>query len=191
MTALTPGTWNLDATHTDVDFTVRHAGISKVRGTFNAVEGTLVVAEDATASNVNITIDANSIDTGQADRDGHIKGNDFFDTETHPNITFVSTEVRANGNEPQEFTLVGDLTIKGVTQRVELDAEFGGQTVDAFGMTRAGFEATGEISRKDFGITWNAPLQSAAGGVLVSDTVKIQIDASFVLPQEEGAGAEA
>ncbi|VXB96825.1 YceI family protein [Citricoccus sp. K5] len=189
MTALTPGTWNLDATHTDVDFTVRHAGISKVRGTFNAVEGSLVVADDATASNVNITIDANSVDTGQPDRDAHIKAADFFETEAHPNMTFVSTEVRAAGNDPQEFTLVGNLTIKGVTNPVELKAEFGGQTVDAFGMTRAGFEAAGEISRKDFGITWNAPLQAAAGGVLVSDAVKIQIDASFVLPAEEGAQA--
>lgn len=187
MTALTPGNWNLDATHTDVDFTVRHAGISKVRGTFNAVEGSLVVAEDATASNVNITIDANSIDTGQPDRDGHIKSADFFETEAHPNMTFVSTELR--GDAGSEFTLAGNLTIKGVTQPVELKAEFGGQTVDAFGMTRAGFEATGEISRKEFGITWNAPLQAAAGGVLVSDAVKIQIDASFVLPSEEGAQA--
>jgi polyisoprenoid-binding protein YceI len=187
MTALTPGTWNLDATHTDVDFTVRHAGISKVRGTFNAVEGSLVVGDDATASNVNVTIDANSVDTGQPDRDAHIKAADFFETEAHPNMTFVSTEVR--GNAGGEFTLVGDLTIKGITQRVELDAEFGGQTVDAFGMTRAGFEAKGELSRKDFNITWNAPLQAAAGGVLVSDNVKIQIDASFVLPSEESAQA--
>ncbi|QCU76819.1 YceI family protein [Citricoccus sp. SGAir0253] len=189
MTALTPGTWNLDPTHTDVDFTVRHAGISKVRGTFKAVEGTLVVGEDAQAHNVNVTIAAGSIDTGQPDRDAHITSADFFETETHPNITFVSTEVRPQGNDLQEFTLVGDLTIKGVTQRVELEAEFGGQTVDAFGMTRAGFEAKGEISRKEFGITWNAPLQAAAGGVLVSDAVKIQIDASFVLPSEEGAQA--
>ncbi len=189
MTALTPGTWNLDATHTDVDFTVRHAGISKVRGTFNAVEGSLVVGEDAQAHNVNITIDAASIDTGQPDRDGHIRSGDFFETEAHPHITFVSTEVRAEGNDLAEFVLVGDLTIKGNTQRVELKAEFGGQTVDAFGMTRAGFEATGEISRKEFDITWNAPLQAAAGGVLVSDAVKIQIDASFVLPAEEGAQA--
>ncbi len=189
MTALTPGTWNLDPTHTDVDFTVRHAGISKVRGTFNAVEGSLVVGDDATASNVNVTIDANSVDTGQPDRDAHIKAADFFETEAHPNMTFMSTEVRADSKDPQEFTLVGDLTIKGITQRVELEAEFGGQTVDAFGMTRAGFEAKGEISRKDFNITWNAPLQAAAGGVLVSDNVKILIDASFVLPSEESAQA--
>ncbi|MGM7666929.1 YceI family protein [Microbacterium sp. A93] len=187
MTAMTPGTWNLDATHTDVDFTVRHAGISKVRGTFNAVEGALVVGEDHNASSVKVTIDANSIDTGQPDRDGHIKSADFFETEAHPNMIFESTEVR--GDAAGEFTLVGQLTIKGVSQPVELKAEFGGQTIDAFGMTRAGFEATGEISRKEFNINWNAPLQAAAGGVLVSDTVKIQIDASFVLPAEEGAQA--
>lgn len=189
MTALTPGTWNLDPAHSDVDFTVRHAGISKVRGTFTSVEGTLVVGENPAESSVNVTIDVASADTGQADRDNHLKSADFFDAENHPVMTFSSTEVRAAGNDPQEFTLVGELTIKGVTRRVELAAEFGGQTVDAFGMTRAGFEATGEISRKDFGITWNAPLQAAAGGVLVSDNVKILIDASFVLPAEEGAQA--
>ena len=189
MTAMTPGTWTLDATHTDVDFTVRHAGISKVRGTFNAVEGTLTVAEDHTASAVSVTIDASSIDTGQPDRDGHIKSADFFETETHPTMVFESTEVRPGSDGMEEFTLVGNLTLKGITRPVELKAEFGGQTVDAFGMTRAGFEATGEISRKDFNITWNAPLQAAAGGVLVSDNVKILIDASFVLPAEEGAQA--
>lgn len=180
MATLTPGTWNLDATHTDVSFTVRHAGISKVRGTFTAVEGTLTVNEQFTASAVDITIDMGSINTGEPNRDGHVKGEDFFDVENNPTMRFVSTEVRGEGDE---FTLVGNLTIKGQTHPVELEAEFGGQTVDAFGATRAGFEAKGEISRKDFDITWNAPLQAAAGGVLVSDKVKIEIDAAFVLPE--------
>lgn len=183
MSTMTPGTWNLDPTHTDVSFTVRHAGISKVRGSFTAVEGTLTVDDAFAASSVDITIDMASVSTGQADRDAHVKGEDFFNVEQHPTMRFVSTEVTADA-DAEEFTVIGDLTIKGVTRRVELDAEFGGQTVDAFGMTRAGFEAKAEISRKDFDINWNAPLQNAAGGMLVSDKVKIEIDASFVLPSE-------
>lgn len=186
MTTLTPGIWNLDPTHTDVAFTVRHAGISKVRGTFTAVEGSLTADQSFAASSVDITIDMASINTGEPNRDGHVKGEDFFDVEKNPTMRFVSTEVRGEG---EEFTLMGELTIKGITRPIELEAEFGGQTVDAFGMTRAGFEAKGEISRKEFDITWNAPLQSAAGGVLVSDKVKIEIDASFVLPGEDAAQA--
>ncbi|WP_248126043.1 YceI family protein [Micrococcus lacusdianchii] len=176
MTQVTPGTWNLDASHTEVGFTVRHAGISKVRGTFQAVSGTLTVADDFTASSADITVDMESIDTKDAHRDGHLRGEDFFDVEKHPTMTFRSTEVRDVDGE--EFVLVGDLTVRGTTRQIELQAELGGQTTDPFGTTRAGFAATGEISRKEFGLTWNAALE--AGGVLVGDKVKIEIDAEFV-----------
>ena len=180
MRAITPGTWNLDAAHSDVDFVVRHAGISKVRGTFHAVEGQLVIAEEFTQSSVEVTVDVASISTKNEGRDGHLRSADFFDVEQFPTMTFRSTEVRG---EPEEFTLVGELTLHGVTQTVELEAEFGGQDKDPFGVTRVGFEATGEISRKDFGLTWNAATE--AGGVLVSDKVKLEIGAAFVLSEAD------
>ena len=176
MAQITPGTWTLDAAHSEVGFSVRHAGISKVRGTFQTVTGELQVAEDFAQSSTAVTVDMTSVDTKNADRDGHLKGEDFFDVENHPEMTFRSTEVRDVDGE--EFVLVGDLTIRGTTRPVELTAELGGQAVDPFGTTRVGFEATGEISRKDFGLTWNAALE--AGGVLVGDKVKIEIAAEFV-----------
>lgn len=180
MAQITTGTWNLDPAHSDVDFVVRHAGISKVRGTFHAVEGQLVIAEQFTQSSVDVTVDVASISTKNEGRDAHLRSADFFDVEQFPTMTFRSTEVRG---EPEEFTLVGELTLHGVTQTVELEAEFGGQDKDPFGATRVGFEATGEISRKDFGLTWNAATE--AGGVLVSDKVKLEIGAAFVLPEAD------
>lgn len=176
---LTTGTWTLDPAHTDVDFVVRHAGISKVRGTFGDVSGELVLADDFTASSVEATIGVASIDSGNEQRDGHLRSADFFDVEQFPQMTFRSTGV--TGTE-ESFTLSGELTLHGVKRSVELQAELGGQAVDAFGATRVGFEARGEISRKEFGLTWNAALE--AGGVLVSDAVKLEISAAFVLPQE-------
>lgn len=182
MAELTAGTWNLDPSHSEVGFSVRHAGISKVRGTFNEFDGTLTVGENLQDSKVEANIVLNSIDTRDETRDGHLRSADFFDIENHPKMTFVSTGAKDLGGD--EFTLIGELSLLGVTKEVELDVEAGGQVVDAFGMTRAGFEASTEISRKDFGITWNAALES--GGVLVGDKVKIVIDGSFVLPGEEG-----
>ncbi len=180
MAQITTGTWNLDPAHSDVDFVVRHAGISKVRGTFAAVEGVLVVAEDFNASSVEVTVDVASINTKNEGRDQHLRSGDFFDVEQFPTMTFRSTEVRGAA---EEFTLVGELTLHGVTRTVELEAELGGQDVDPFGTTRVGFEAKGEISRKDFGLTWNAATE--AGGVLVSDKVKLEIGAAFVLPEAD------
>ncbi|MEX3565289.1 YceI family protein [Micrococcus endophyticus] len=180
MAQITTGTWNLDPAHSDVDFVVRHAGISKVRGTFAAVEGTLVVAEYFNASSVEVTVDVASINTKNEGRDQHLRSGDFFDVEQFPTMTFRSAEVRGAA---EEFTLVGELTLHGVTRTVELEAEFGGQDVDPFGATRVGFEAKGEISRKDFGLTWNAATE--AGGVLVSDKVKLEIGAAFVLPEAD------
>lgn len=180
MSTITTGTWNLDPAHSDVDFVVRHAGISKVRGTFAAVEGRLVVAEDFNSSTVEVTVDVASINTKNDGRDQHLRSADFFDVEQFPTMTFRSTEVRGDA---EDFTLVGELTLHGVTRTVELEAELGGQDVDPFGATRVGFEAKGEISRKDYGLTWNAATE--AGGVLVSDKVKLEIGAAFVLPQAD------
>lgn len=179
VTAPTTGAWTLDPAHTDVDFVVRHAGISKVRGSFGDVSGELTVAEDFAASAVSVEIAVASVESGNEQRDGHLRSAEFFDAEQFPTMTFRSTSVTGT---PESFTLAGDLTLHGVTRPVELQAELGGQAVDAFGATRVGFEARGELSRKEFGLTWNAALE--AGGVLVSDTVKLEISAAFVLPQE-------
>ena len=180
MNAITTGTWNLDPAHSDVDFVVRHAGISKVRGTFHAVDGQLTAAEDFNQSAVEVTVDVTSISTKNDTRDQHLRSADFFDVEQFPTMTFRSTQVSGT---PDEFTLVGELTLHGVTRTVELEGELGGQDKDAFGMTRVGFEAKGEISRKDFGLTWNAATE--AGGIMVSDKVKLEIGAAFVLPEAD------
>ena len=177
LTALTPGTWTLDPSHTDIGFSVRHAGISKVRGQFTAAEATLTVAEDFAASRVEASVQTASFDSGDENRDGHVKGEDFFAVETYPQMTFVSTGISGAG---ESFKLTGDLTIKDTTRPVTFDVEFGGQAVDPFGATRAGFEATTKISRKEFGITWNAALE--AGGVMVSDKVRIDLDVEFTAP---------
>jgi len=174
-TGLTTGTWAVDASHTEAAFTVRHAGISKVRGTVAVTEGTVVVGEDLASTSVSVTLDPSTVTTGDANRDGHLKSGDFFDVEKFGQWTFVSTEIRGAGSE---YVIVGDLTIHGVTQSVELDTEFNGTAVDPFGNTRAGFEATVAISRKDFGLVWNAALE--AGGVLVGDKVTIALDVSII-----------
>jgi polyisoprenoid-binding protein YceI len=174
---LTPGTWNLDQSHTEVGFTVRHAGISKVRGQFTQAEGTLVVGESLEASSVQAVVKTASFDSNDDNRDAHVKGEDFFNVEQFPHMTFNATGVEGS---PEEFKLAGELTIKETTLPVVFDVEFGGMAVDPFGATRAGFSATTQISRKQFGITWNAALE--AGGVLVGDKVTINVDAAFVLP---------
>lgn len=177
---LTAGTWNLDASHSEVGFSVRHAGISKVRGSFTEFDATLTIGESLADSSVEATVQIASVSTKDANRDAHLKSADFFDAEQFPTMTFKSTGTKGDADE---FVLIGDLTIRGVTKQVELETELGGQAVDAFGATRVGFSASTTISRKEFGITWNAALE--AGGVLVSDKVKIEIDASFVLPTVE------
>ena len=176
---LTPGTWTLDPAHTEVGFSVRHAGISKVRGQFTEVEATLVVRESLAASSVESIVKMASFDSNHKDRDAHVKGPDFFDAEQFPHMTFTATDVQGT---PENFSLSGKLTIKETTKPVTFDVEFGGVAVDPFGATRAGFSATTQISRKEFGITWNAALE--AGGVLVGDKVTITIDAAFVLPAQ-------
>ena len=169
------GTWTIDASHSSVGFSATHAMVTKVRGTFDEFEGTVVVngREDIVAD---VTIQTASVDTRQEGRDQHLRSADFFDVEQFPTMTFHSTGVRVKNDE--KFTLLGDLTIKGVTKPVELKVEAGGVATDAYGNLRAGFEGDVAISRKDWGLTWNVALE--AGGWLVSDKIKISLDVSLI-----------
>jgi polyisoprenoid-binding protein YceI len=180
LNGLVPGSWTFDPAHSEVGFSVRHAGISKVRGTFTEADAQLTVGEQVEDSTLTATVQMASIDTKNADRDAHVRSADFFDVEQHPTMTFTSTSVAVAG---EELTITGELTIKGTTRTVELATEFNGVVVDPFGVTRGGFSAETTISRKDFGITWNAALE--AGGVLVSDKVTITLDVAFTAPQED------
>lgn len=175
---LTTGTWNIDPAHTTVGFTVRHLGLSKVRGRFDDVGGALVVGDDLSSTSVNTEIGLASVATGNSDRDGHLQSSDFFNTETNPKMTFVSTAISGDG---ENYTMTGDLTLNGHTQPVELDVEFFGTSPNpADQSTRAGFSATGWLSRKDFGIEFNMPL----GGdkVMISDKVALELDVQVVAP---------
>ncbi|WP_263118887.1 YceI family protein [Cellulomonas sp. RIT-PI-Y] len=174
-TGLVAGTWNIDPSHTEASFTVRHAGISKVRGTVAVTGGAITVGDDLELSAVSATLDPSTITTGDAGRDGHLKSGDFFDVEKFGEWTFTSTSVTGDG---EDYVVTGDLTIHGVTKSVELAVEFGGAATDPFGNQRAGFSATLPISRKDFDLTWNAALET--GGVLVSDKVNIALEVSAI-----------
>jgi polyisoprenoid-binding protein YceI len=170
------GTWTIDPLHSEVGFSVRHMMVSKVRGKFSKFSGELVTAENPLASSVTAEIDLSSIDTGAEQRDGHLRSPDFFDTENHPVMTYRSTGIRAKGDG---YVLDGDLTLKGVTKDVPLALELNGFGPDPYGGTRAGFTATGEINRQDFGVTWNAAMEH--GGVVVSDKVTIHLEVEAVL----------
>lgn len=175
---LSTGTWAADASHTTIGFTVRHLGLAKVRGRFDGVEASLVVGPDLGSSSVTATIDMSTVSTGNTDRDGHLQSSDFFNAEANPTMTFTSTSISGAG---EEFALTGDLTINGVTHTVELDVEFFGTSVFPMDQsTRAGFSATGAISRKDYGIEFNMPL----GGdkVMISDKVALELDVQVVAP---------
>jgi len=166
------GTWTIDPAHTRLGFIARHAMVTKVRGTFEDVAGTLVIdAANPSGSTAHVSVQLASVNTGSADRDAHLRSPDFFDVEVNKEMTFASTTVKQDGDE---FIMVGDLTIKGVTRTIELELEPTGVVTDPFGQVRAGFEGEAELSRKDFGLTWNVALE--AGGVLVSDKIKIQLD---------------
>lgn len=169
------GTYQIDASHSELGFTVRHTGIAKVRGRFTGVEGTFTVAEPFSDSRVDVTIDAASVSTGNEQRDAHLTSPDFWDAATRPTWNFVSTGVQGEG---EEFTLLGDLTINGVTRPVELAVEYNGAANGPDGVLRTGFSATGEISRKDFGLTWNVALEG--GGLLVGDNVKLSLEIEAV-----------
>jgi polyisoprenoid-binding protein YceI len=172
------GTWQIDAVHSDVSFSVRHMMVSKVKGRFGSFSGTIVTAENPLESKVTAEIDATSIDTNQGQRDAHIKSADFFEVEKYPTITFTSTSVAPAGDD---FIVQGDLTIKGNTKSVPLKLELNGFGPDAYGGTRAGFTATTEISRKEFGVDIDMPMDG--GGVVVGDKVTITLEIEAVLDQ--------
>jgi polyisoprenoid-binding protein YceI len=171
------GTWTLDPAHTRIGFSTKHAMVTTVRGQFNEFEGTATVdPANPSASTVSVTIKVDSIDTRSADRDGHLRSADFFDAETYPEITFVSTGVELVDGATWRIT--GDLTIKGVSKPVSIDFEYAGTARDPFGNLRAGFEGSVVVNRKDWDLSWNAALET--GGVLVSDKVKLEFEVSAI-----------
>jgi polyisoprenoid-binding protein YceI len=176
-TAPSTGTYTIDPTHSRIGFVARHAVVTKVRGSFDEFEGSgFFDAEHPERSHLNLTIQAASIDTRNADRDAHLRSNDFFAMDTHPTITFASTAIEIGAGATYRVT--GDLTIKGVTLPVTLDVELAGTVVDPWGNTRLGLEGSTVINRKDWGVNWNAALD--AGGVLVSEKVTLELEISAV-----------
>jgi polyisoprenoid-binding protein YceI len=171
LTGLSAGTWTIDPTHTEVGFVARHLMVSKVRGAFTDVSGTVAVGDELSASRAEVVIRTASVATGTPDRDAHLRSGDFLDVDAYPEMTFVSTSFDGE-------TLVGDLTIKGVTKSVSVDLEYAGSAVDPFDNTRVGFEGATVINRKDWGVEWNAPLET--GGVLVGDKVTLEFDISAI-----------
>jgi polyisoprenoid-binding protein YceI len=172
------GTWAIDPVHSEVGFSARHFGVSKVKGRFDKFEGTFVTGEDPLSSSVSATIDATSINTNQEQRDAHIRSADFFHVEEHPTLTFTSTGIKDDGGD---YLLEGDLTIRGVTKPVALKLEVNGFGPDAYGGTRAGFTATGDINRSDFGVSFNGPIPGVPGGVIVSEKIGITLEIEGVL----------
>jgi polyisoprenoid-binding protein YceI len=170
------GSWDLDPSHTRIGFSARHAMVTTVRGQFGEFSGHLTLDGSAPADSVaELTVQTASIDTGNTDRDAHLRSGEFLDVDSEPTMTFHSTAVRADRSN---FVLLGDLTIRGTTRPVEIVVEPTGVATDPFGNVRAGFEGRAVISRKDFGLTWNVALE--AGGVLVSDKVTIVLDVSAI-----------
>jgi len=170
------GDYTLDVAHTRLGFSARHAMVTTVRGAFKDFEGTAHVdTANPANSKVELTIKADSIDTGVADRDAHLRSGDFFEVETYPELTFDSTEVSRDGDD---WTITGDLTVKGITKPVTIEFESTGSARDPFGNLRIGFEGHTTLSRKDWGLTWNAALET--GGFLVSDKVKLEFDISAI-----------
>ena len=171
------GTWEIDPAHTILGFSARHAMVAKVRGKFNDFAGTFTIdGANPAASTAALTIQAGSIDTGNADRDGHLTSPDFLDAAQFPTLSFTSTSIVVSGDS---IKVTGDLTVRGVTNSVVLDTEFLGVNNDPWGNTKAGFSATTTINRKDFGVEWNAPLET--GGVLVGESVNIELEIQAAL----------
>lgn len=182
-------TWQIDPAHTAVEFTVKHMMFTTVRGRFRDVRGTILADEKRPDnSSVEIEIDAASIDTGVEDRDEHLRSADFLDVESHPKLTFRSTRVEgAAFEEGSRFRVVGDLTIRGRTIEVTLDATFQGMGQDPWGKQRAGFGAEGELDRRDWGLRWNQALE--AGGILVGNNVRLEFDVQAVKEEERSRAA--
>jgi len=167
--------WGIDTTHTEVQFKVKHLVIATVTGTFKKFSGSVESeTEDFDGASVNFSLDVNSIDTNQADRDAHLKSPDFFAAEQYPTVDFTGTMKKVSGND---YKMDGEITMRGTTKAVVLDVEFGGIMVDPWGNTKAGFEINGKVNRKDFGLNWNAITE--AGGMVVSEDVKLHINAEL------------
>ena len=175
--AIATGNYTLDASHSQVGFVARHVMVTKVRGAFNDVTGTgYFDADDVSKSHAEVVIKAASIDTRNADRDAHLRSNDFFDMDTYPEIRFDTTAVELL--DDTHLRVRGDLTIKGVTRPVTIDFEYTGSAVDPYNNQRVGFEGSVEVNRKDWGLNWNAPLE--AGGVLISEKVTLEFELSAI-----------
>lgn len=171
------GTYAIDPTHSRIGFVARHAMVTKVRGSFNDFDGNgYFDSDDPTRSHLALKIKAASIDTRNADRDAHLRSNDFFEMDTYPEIAFVSTSVEQV--DADNYRVTGDLTIKGVTKSVTVDFEYTGAVTDPFGNHRVGFEGKTTVNRKDWGVSWNAALE--AGGVLVSEKVTLEFEVSAI-----------
>lgn len=173
-------TWNIDPTHTTVEFSAKHMMITTVKGRLKDVTGSIVVDEqNPDRSSVEVSFDAGSIDTGVAQRDGHLVSGDFLDVANHPRITFKSKRIEgARANAGEEFTVIGDLTIRGTTREVKLTATYEGRGRDPWGGERVSFSADGKIDRREFGLVWNQALET--GGILVGNDIKIHIEAQAV-----------
>lgn len=180
LTIPTPGTYALDVSHTGVRFMAKHLMVNKVRGQFTDFSGVITIAEDPMESKVEASISAASMTTGSKDRDGHLAGADFLEVEKYPTLEFRT--VRLTGHSGDDFTLLGELSIRGVTREVELEVKLEGLATSPWGQEVLAFTATTEINREDFGMTWNQALES--GGVLVSKKVKIEIEGEAV--RQEG-----
>ena len=174
LSTLPAGTYTIDASHSRVGFSARHAMVTKVRGSFNEYSGSAAVANGA--ATLSIEISAASIDTRSADRDGHLQSPDFFDVANFPKITYKSTSVKDGG---AGIIVDGELTIKDVTKPLTIEFEYTGTAKDPFGNDRYGFEGAAEINRKDFGLTWNAALET--GGILVSENIKLEFEISTIV----------
>jgi polyisoprenoid-binding protein YceI len=176
----TKTTWVVDPTHSEIAFKVKHLMISNVKGSFSEFSGKVVTdGDDFSTAEISLNINPASINTGVADRDGHLKSADFFDVENFREINFTMGKLVKTGDD--EFSLTGDLAIKGVSQAVKLDVAFGGLMTDPWGNVKAGFSLNGKINRKDFGLTWNAALE--AGGVLVSDDIRLVMEVELLKQQ--------
>jgi polyisoprenoid-binding protein YceI len=168
--------WSIDPMHSEVQFKVKHLVISTVSGFFKSFEGSVETEnEDFDGASIEFSIDIDSIDTNQSQRDEHLKSPEFFDAAIYPHITFKSTSFTKTGDD--EYELKGDLTIKGETKPITLDAEFGGSAADFYGNTKAGFEITGKINRKEFGLTWDGVTE--AGSIVVGEDIKLTINAQL------------
>ena len=174
LSTLPAGTFTIDASHSRIGFSARHAMVTKVRGSFNEFSGSAVVADGA--ATISIEMNAASIDTRSADRDGHLQSPDFFDVANFPKVTFASTSVKDSGSD--KIVVEGNLTIKDVTKPITIEFSYEGTAVDPYGNARYGFEGSSDINRKDFGLVWNAALET--GGVIVSDNIKLEFEISTI-----------